>query len=126
MTDSLPALALATGNKDDSILLKRPRNANAWILTLDGLLIMGIIAVSLCAVLLFIFNFLLTRASEEQAQTAIFNLLIFFRLIIAMIIGRHALKKGNLFLILTVIIIILLQIIITITPFFQNIFHLAI
>lgn len=125
VTDTLPALALATGEKDPSALSKKPRNAKAGILTLDGILTISFIGVALCAFLLFIFNLLLSNNSEAEARTVVFNLLIFSRLIIATILGRHAIKRGNLLLIVTVIIILVLQIIITITPVFQNIFHLA-
>ena len=126
VTDTLPALALATGDKDPGALLRKPRNPKSWIISYNGMLFIGIISVSLCAVLLFFFDMLLLRTSQDEARTVIFNILIFCRLLIAIGIGWHAIKRGNMSLALTVLIILTLQLLITTTPFLRDIFHLAI
>lgn len=124
ITDSLPALALAAGSRDGSILSKKPRDANDSLLSAKKVLIIILIGMSLSTFLLFIFFFLLLTYTQEQARTVVFNLLIYFHLIIVMIIGRHSLRKKNIFLILTIILIFLLQFLINVIPFFQQIFHL--
>jgi hypothetical protein len=43
-----------------------------------------------------------------------------------LVFGWHSVKRGNRFLILTVVIIALLQLVITYVPFLRDIFHLAI
>jgi Ca2+-transporting ATPase len=126
VTDSLPALALATGNKDETVLSKKPRNPQISILDRDKLLIVGIIGVTLTTILLGAFISLLAVTSEIHARTVVFNLLIFFRLVIMLGLGWQSVKRGNRFLILTFVIIALLQMIITCTPVFQTIFHLAV
>lgn len=126
VTDSLPALALATGNKDSSVLSKKPRDPQVSLLDRDRLLLICLIGFSMATALLAIFTFLLNIVTESQARTVVFNLLIYFHLLIVIALGWHSIKKGNLFLILTVIIIFLLQIVITFTPLFQEIFRLQI
>lgn len=124
ITDSLPALALATGSKDASVLSKKPRNPQMSLLDRDRILLIILIGFSIAAALLGIFTYLLTIVPEAVAQTVIFNLLIFFQLLVVVGIGWHSLKKGNRFLIFTVLFISILQLIITFTPFFQTIFRL--
>jgi hypothetical protein len=86
----------------------------------------GIIGVTLTTILLGAFISLLAVTSEIHARTVVFNLLIFFRLVIMLGLGWQSVKRGNRFLILTFVIIALLQMIITCTPVFQTIFRLAI
>lgn len=125
VTDSLPALALATGSKDGSVLSHTPRDPKKPILDLNRTLLIFLIGLSLSTLLLFIFSFLLQTNSEKQARTVVFNLLIYFHMLIAMILGRHSLKHGHIFLILTVVITLVLQLLINSVPFFQEIFHLG-
>jgi len=126
ITDSLPALALATGSHDASVLSKKPRNPARPILHPRRILLICIVGFAMSGALLLLFHVLLQTTSEAKARTVVFNLLIYFHLVIVGVIGRHSVAKGNLFLILTIVIIFLLQVLITFTPFFQHIFHLAI
>ncbi len=124
VTDSLPALALAIGSKDASVLRKKPRDPNERILAPRRILLICIIGFSLSFFLLFLFSYLLKVNTEAQARSAIFNLLIYFHLLIVMAIGRHSLAKGNIALILSVIFIFLLQLFVDSSPFFRGIFLL--
>ncbi|MBU4016089.1 cation-translocating P-type ATPase [Patescibacteria group bacterium] len=124
VTDSLPALALAIGSKDASVLRKKPRDPNERILAPRRILLICIIGFSLSFFLLFLFSYLLKVNTEAQARSAIFNLLIYFHLLIVMAIGRHSLAKGNIALILTVIFIFLLQLFVDSSPFFRGLFLL--
>lgn len=126
VTDSLPALALAIGSGDETVLSHKPRNPQTSLLNKSRLIKIGLIGFSMSGTLLIIYIVLLQILPEAQSRTAIFNLLIYFHLIFVLIIGRHSLKKGNFLLMATVLIILALQILITFTPFFQKIFHLAV
>jgi len=126
VTDSLPAIALATGSEDGSILKYPPRDPREPILNRKRLLQIVTIGLALSGTLLTLFYFILPNMSEAQARTIIFNGLIYFHLLIVIYLGWHSLRQGNKFLIFTIILIAALQAIITFTPFFQQIFHLAV
>jgi Ca2+-transporting ATPase len=124
VTDSLPALALATGSKDVSVLKKNPRDPKASFLDRDRILLIALIGFSMATALLGIFTYLLGTVQQAVARTITFDLLIFFHMGIVIALGWHSIKKGHIFLIFTVLFIIALQLIITFTPLFQDIFRL--
>jgi Ca2+-transporting ATPase len=126
VTDSLPAIALATGSTDETVLFNKPRDPLVSLLNKQRLIIIGSIGFGMAGILLIIYYYLLHLTSEAAARTATFNLLIYFHLLFVMIIGYRSLKRGNIFLVLTVLTILALQLIITYTPFFQEIFHLEV
>lgn len=126
ITDSLPAIALATGNRDVTVLRSKPRNPNEPILNKKRLILITSIGLSLSSLLLLTFYLILPHVSEAQARTIVFNGLIYFHLVIVIFLGWHSLKHGNKFLIFTIVLIAVLQLIITFVPFFQQIFHLAV
>jgi P-type Ca2+ transporter type 2C len=126
VTDSLPALALATGNKDASVLLKKPRDPNTRLLNNSRIMTILTIGLSMTLILLYIFFFSLQTQTEAFARTIVFNSLIYFHLAIVLFLGWHSIKKGNLMLIATIILIAIIQLLITYLPFFQELFHLAI
>lgn len=125
VTDSLPALALATGSRDTTVLHKKPRDPKEALLNSKRLLISCLIGFTLAGILLVIFTILLQWDSEAHARGVIFSLMVYFQLLIAMAIGRHSLRKGNIFLLFTIVLIFILQVLISTTPFFQPIFHLT-
>jgi Ca2+-transporting ATPase len=126
VTDSLPAIALATGSKNGGELFKRPRDPQGSLLDRDRILLIALIGLSISTVLLGVFVYLLTRVPEAVARTVVFDLLIFFHMGIVMAFGWHSIKKGHFLLIFTVLFITFLQLLITFTPVFQKIFHLQI
>ncbi len=126
VTDGLPALALASDNKDHSVLNNKPRNPNAAILGKSRLLFIGLIGFSISLFLLFIFRTLLDNGSSETfARTIVFNTLIASHMILAFVVRGKSIFKFNKFLILGVILTIILQTVITFNPFFQSIFRLG-
>ena len=126
VTDSLPALALATGNHDTKVMSHPPRNPNAKLLSKSKILTICTLGFSLTALLIALFAIVLQDHSVNFARTIIFNGLIFAHLFIAIGFGWNSLKRGHFFLIFTIILIAVLQIIITFVPFFQKIFHLMV
>ena len=126
VTDGLPALALASDNKDHSVLSKKPRNPNAPILNRSRLLFISTIGFSIALALLFVFKTILDNGSSETlARTIIFNSLIASHMILAFIIRGRSMFKLNKFLIIGVLFTLILQAVITFNPFFQNIFRLG-
>jgi P-type Ca2+ transporter type 2C len=126
ITDSLPAIALATGSRDTTVLKHDPRNPKDPILNKKRLIQIMAIGFSISGSLLLLFHLILPHMPEIQARTIVFNGLIYLHLLMVIMLGWHSIKKGNVFLIFTVVLIAVLQLIITFVPFFQNIFHLAV
>lgn len=126
VTDSLPAIALATGSRDATVLKRDPRNPKEPILNKKRLLQIFLIGFSISGSLLLLFYFSLQHLSEAKARTLVFNGLIYLHLLMVVILGWHSLKKGNFMIIFTIILIAALQLMITFVPFFQQFFHLAI
>ncbi|MCL6096924.1 MAG: cation-translocating P-type ATPase [Patescibacteria group bacterium] len=125
VTDGLPALALASDNRDRGILKEKPRDPKQQILTGKRLGLILTVGFSLSAVLLIVFSFLLQDKSETFSRTIIFNLLIFSHMALAFLVRGDSILKFNKILVLSVFITIVLQLIITTVPFFQNIFRLG-
>lgn len=126
VTDSLPAIALATGSQDSGVLKHAPRNPKEPILNRRRLTLIMTIGFTLSGSLLLLYYLILPHMSQTHAQTIVFNGLIYAHLVIVMVLGWHSIKKGNIFLIFTVVLIAVLQLLITYVPFFQQIFHLAV
>lgn len=124
VTDSLPALALATGSRDSTVLRNKPRDPQAPILNGKKLLFIFVFGFSLAGFLLALFAYLIQFTQLASARAAIFDLLIYFHLLYIIALGWQSLKRGNTFLLFSVILIFILQVIISTFPFFQNIFHL--
>lgn len=125
VTDGLPALALANDNRNNSVLKEKPRNPKQQILTPKRIGSILTIGLSLALVLIVLFGFLLENKTEIFAKTAIFNILIFSHLGLAFLVRGRSFFKFNKLLFAAVFITIVLQLIITTTPFFQEIFHLG-
>lgn len=125
ITDSIPALALATGSRDGSVLTKKPRDPKMHLLSFNRLFIIGVIGLALAEFMLFFYANLLKTYPVDVARTTIFNSIIYLHLLIVIGFGWNSIKKGNIYLIGTVIFIFLLQVFVTNNPFFQEILHLA-
>ena len=125
ITDGFPALALASDPKNPHALKEQPRNPHLSILNRNRLLLTSSIGLGLALLLLALFSFLLHTTSEIIARTIVFNVLVASHMALAFLVrGRNALRP-NKFLIITVLTTILLQAIITFTPFFHDIFEIT-
>ncbi len=126
VTDGLPALALASDNKDSGLIKDGPRDPKAPILSKERGIFIATVGFSMAVVLLLIFySTMKLSGSETLARTIVFNALIFFHMGLAFMVRGKSLFKFNPILIWGVLGILVLQIIITFTPFFQKIFHLG-
>ena len=125
VTDGLPALALASDNKDSSIISEKPRDPKERILTPKRIGFILAVGFTLAAILILIFNSLLEENSQIYSKTIIFNVLIFSHLGLAFLVRGRAMFKFNKLLVFSVILTIILQFTITTVPFFQDIFKLG-
>lgn len=125
VTDGLPALALASDNRDIGILKEKPRDPRQPILTAKRLGLILTVGFTLAIILILIFNFLLQTRSEVFSKTIIFNLLIFSHLTLAFLVRGGSIFKYNKILFVSVAATVVLQLAITTIPFFQKIFHLG-
>lgn len=126
VTDGLPALALASDNKDHSVLNNKPRNSDAPILNRTRLILIGAIGFSLSLCYLLIFSTLLDNGSSETlSRTIVFNTLIVSHMVLAFIMRGKTIFKFNKFLVIGVSFTLILQAVITFSPFFQQIFRLG-
>ncbi|MBI2031575.1 MAG: cation-translocating P-type ATPase [Candidatus Levybacteria bacterium] len=126
ITDGLPALALASDNKDPDLIKDGPRNPKTPILSKKRSIFIALVGLSLSFFLLSVFYLIINLGKSEMlARTVVFNLLIFSHMGLAFVVRGKSLFKFNPFLVWGVFGIIILQIIITFTPFFQDIFHLG-
>lgn len=126
VTDGLPALALASDNKDSGLIKDGPRDPKAPILSKERGIFIASVGFSMAVLLLLIFySTMKLSGSETLARTIVFNALIFFHMGLAFVVRGKSLFKFNPILIWGVLGILVLQIIITFTPFLQKIFHLG-
>lgn len=125
VTDGLPALALASDNRNSSVLAEKPRDPKGKILTGKRLLFISTVGFSISTMLILIFSQLLVSNSQTFSRTIIFNLLIFSHMMLAFLIRGKSILRFNKLLVFAVFLTLLLQFIITTTPFFQEIFHLG-
>lgn len=125
VSDGLPALALASDNHGKNLLDHRPRNPSSPILSKKRLIFITMTGIFIAFLLLYIFKVFLVSSSEIHARTVVFNLLVIFQMILALIVRGHFKSKPNMFLIFSIIITLVIQFIITTVPFFQEFFHLT-
>ncbi|OGH33829.1 MAG: hypothetical protein A3J69_02785 [Candidatus Levybacteria bacterium RIFCSPHIGHO2_02_FULL_42_12] len=124
VTDGLPALALASDTQDIDLLKEKPRDPKTPILTMRRLSLIGIIGFGLSFLLLFVFIAFLPKG-EVFARTITFNLLVFLHVAIVFVVRGGSFKKMSPFFIFAVITTYVAQILITLTPGLQKIFHLG-
>ena len=125
VTDGLPALALASDKKSPDILKRSPRNPHAPILSKERLTFIFSFGFGLAILLLAVFYLSLQSHSEVFARTVVFNTLIFSHMMLAFIVRGRLLFRGNRLLVASVLFTIFLQVIITVTPFFQDLFKIG-
>lgn len=124
VTDGFPALALAGDNKEKSVITHSPRNPKEPILTSRRVLFVFSIGLGIALILFSTFKFLLLNYNETLARTMIFNLLVILHLSLSLMIRGHRLEI-NKFLFTTIILTIILQLFVTISPFPRSILHLG-
>lgn len=124
VTDGLPALALASDITAPHILRQPPRNPKTPILTKNRSLFIVGMGLGMAVLFLVTFSVLLQSHSISFARTVVFNLLIVMHMGVALLVRGQSPFRANKLLLLTILFTLLLQLLITTVPVFQNIFHL--
>lgn len=125
VTDSLPALALASDVRDETLIKQRPRDPQEPMITRERLRFVIGVGIGISLFLLFVFWALLKDNPQVYARAVVFNLLVFLHLAIAFFVRGGAALRVNKLLIGSVVVILLLQVFITTHPATQRFFHLG-
>jgi P-type Ca2+ transporter type 2C len=125
VTDGLPALALANDKSDPDVLKRGPRSNSAPLFSKERLSFIFGVGLLLALMFIVVFQIMLNFGTETFARTVVFNLLVFSHLMLAFVVRGRLLFRGNIYLVLTVLFTLALQIIISFTPFFQNLFKIG-
>ena len=122
VSDGAPAMALATDVKRHGLLSRKPRNVNEQILNRKRLKnILGITLI-FSFLLMFVYSTIL-QTSGVVPRLLIFNLLVFGEMIIIFII-RGGIFPLNRFMIISVLITLLLQFVVSTVPELRALFRL--
>ncbi|MEN9407080.1 MAG: hypothetical protein RLZZ455_296 [Candidatus Parcubacteria bacterium] len=124
VTDVLPAMALASDNKNPDVLKQSPRDPKEPILTQKRIVFIAIIGFGIAGILLSIFAYFLNTSGETAARTTTFNVLIASHMLLAFFVRRQSIFRLNKPLVLSVCAILLLQLCINIIPLFRTVFSL--
>lgn len=125
VTDSLPALALASDTKSVSLIHEKPRDHKIPILSSRALIFIITIGITIAVSLLASFIMLSQMVSLTTSRTIIFNLMVFIQLIVVLAVRGKHIKTLPRFFVITIVVTVLSQILITTVPFSQKIFHLG-
>ena len=120
ISDGLPALALATDKKRDSVLLQKPRNIKEQILSKPRAFLMAKIALPFAFIMLAMYFLLLQYYPAELARFILFNIFVIGELGIVFIV-RGGVRPFNKMLFITVAFAVLLQVIIFFSPLLRRI-----
>jgi magnesium-transporting ATPase (P-type) len=121
VSDGAPAMALATDVKRNNLLKRKPRNAAEQILNWDRLRFILLITFIFSILLMFVYSIYLS--TPEFARLLVFNLLVIGEMIIIFII-RGSIFPINRFMILSILITLLLQFIVSTLPELRAVFKM--
>lgn len=124
-TDGFPALGLATDSTSHAVLSKPPRNTKLPLITTKrlGKIVGGGLGLALLLGLIYVL--LLDIVSSTLARTIIFNGLVLSHLGLALLIRGRSLRTISPFFLTTIFLTLLVQGIITLLPFTQELFKIG-
>lgn len=112
VTDGLPALSLAADNASVNIMKAKPRDPRKSILEGATIRFIGIFAVIMSTVTLGSFTYILNNGTLEMARAAAFTLIVISQMIFIFIMRRHHSFWSNKYLLLSVGLVVLAQVLI--------------
>lgn len=125
VTDSLPALALASDTKSASLIHEHPRDHRIPILSPRALIFISTVGIAIAVSLLASFLLLSEIVSLRLSRTIVFNLMVVLQIIIVLAVRGRSIKTLSPFFLTTIGVTILMQVLISTLPFFQTIFQLG-
>ncbi len=124
-TDGLPALALATDSTSHKVLNDPPRNTKLPIITSRRMWKILGGGVGLAIILALLYVNLLDLTTPTIARTVIFDTLVVSHLMLAVFIRGRSLKTISPFFLITILITVLIQGVITFLPLSQELFEIG-
>lgn len=125
ITDGMPALALASESDEGVEMRNKPRKKQEPILTRKRLIFILVTAMTLTTSLFFVFTKLDHDIGIDKARTVVFNLMIFMQIFLAFIVRGKKSLFSNKLLVLTSVLTIILQVMLTTIPALQTFFRLS-
>lgn len=124
VTDGLPALSLAADDASENTMKALPRNVNRSILDFKTLKFISISALVIAFISLGSFLYAYFYINIEVARATVFSLVVLLQMVFIFIMRRHHSIWSNKYLLLSVMLVILSQILIITVPFLRDIFGL--
>ncbi len=125
VTDTFPAIALATDTSMKGMLKKKPRNPNEPILTGRRILFVLAVGAGIAGALTGLYHILLGTTTPIIARTIIFTGLVISHMALAVIMRGQSIFTMKKFFLGTIVISIAIQVGISFVPFFQDLFRIG-
>lgn len=122
VTDGLPALSLAADSASDHIMRAKPRDPRKSILDGATIRFISLFAVIMSTITLGSFTYILNASTLETARAAAFTLIVISQMIFIFIMRRHHSFWSNKYLLLSVGLVVLAQVLIIANPTLRVLF----
>lgn len=124
VTDGFPALSLAADNASTNIMKSKPRDASRSILDFGTIIYVVIFASLIALITLGSFIYAYNNINIEIARAVAFTLIVLLQMVFIFIMRRHHSIWSNKYLLLSVGLVVLSQILIITVPALKKIFGL--
>lgn len=124
VTDGLPALSLAADNASSNIMKEKPRNVGNSILNLKTIEFITFYAGIIALITLGSFIYVYNNSGIQAARTVAFTLVVLLQMVFVFIMRRHHSVWSNKYLLISVALVTLSQILIVSVPALRKIFGL--
>lgn len=125
VTDTFPAIALATDTSLKNMLKKKPRDPSEPILTGKRILFIVLVGSGIAILLTLLYSFLLGVIDQTAARTIIFTGLVISHMGLAVFMRGQSILSMKRFFLGTIVISIGIQIAILFIPFFKELFQIG-
>lgn len=120
VSDTFPALALATDSRSKNLLHRKPRDVSENVLSLNRILFIAKITLPFAIILLGIYYLSLRAFPVDTARLIAFNALVVGEMVIIFIV-RKGVRPLNWFMILSIALTLFLQLLTIFNPFIKSI-----
>jgi Ca2+-transporting ATPase len=122
VTDGIPALSLAADSASSHIMQDKPRDAKKSILDIATIKFIIVSAFVIAMVTLGSFVWVLKTITVETAQATAFTLIVLLQMAFIFVMRRHHSIWSNKYLLISVVVVILAQILIITNPSLRSLF----
>lgn len=124
VTDGFPALSLAADGASSDIMKEKPRAVNKSILDLSTIKFIAFFAFLIAVITLGAFVYAINNFSIEIARAAAFSLIVLLQMVFVFIMRRHHSVWSNKYLLGSVALVTVSQVLIISVPFLRKLFGL--